>query len=411
MESKALQHIVQMVEAKLGLKEDSISLLIWKDRIQERLAACQLHSYEEYEQLLNTSKSEMQELIELMVNAETWFFRERGAFDYLAYFVKQAKGKISFFRILSLACSTGEEPYSIAMALIDAGLSLEDFRIDALDISYKVLRKAKAGVYGNMSFRGNNIDFRNHYFSHTASDYIIYDHIKQQVSFYKGNILDNINIFDSHTYHIIFCRNLLIYLNQKAQKKVLNDLKTLLASPGILVVGSAEANITLNAGLDLVLLPGTSIFTMDFEKFNENEKISSQNQIVNHPSLTTKHLDVSFQPSSHLLQLAASLEEKSDKALLLQEALNKANEGDFEEAKNLCSIYIRQYGAHPDIYYLLGLLYHTQSNEEEAKKCLHKAVYLNPSHVEALMCLALLYEGEGKREQAELFRKRAMKNI
>lgn len=411
MVSKSLHNIIQLVEAKLGLKLNSISLFIWKDKIQERMIACQLHSYEGYERLINISQQEMRELIELIVNSETWFFRERGAFDYLISYIEQAKEKISHFRILSIACSTGEEPYSIAMALLDAGLSLKDFRIDALDISHKALKKAKEGVYRKISFRGDNIDFRNRYFNEVESGYIIKNQIKQCVNFYDGNILEDSKTFDFYSYHIIFCRNLLIYLNQDSQKKLLNFFKTLLIPQGILILGLAEGKIALSAGFELVMAPGASVFKMDFKKIDTSEKKTyPKASNLKNPSMHVKNPAViSFQPTPNFLQLNSSLEEKSDKACLLQEALKIANEGSFEEAKYLCSLYIQHYGAHPEIYYLLGLLYHNQGNEKESKKYLHKAIYLDPSHSEALICLALLYESEGNKKQADLFRKRALK--
>lgn len=400
-----LYPIIHFIENELGLKPQSISLMIWKDKIDERIAACQLLSYEEYAKYLQISSQERQELFELIVNSETWFFREKEAFDYLVYAAKHGRFNLSYCQILSLACSTGEEPYSIAMALFDAGFVQENFQIHALDISYQSLDLAEIGEYTEKSFRGKDLNFRYRYFYPTPFGYAIQNRIKEQVSFYHGNILEEKQVLEPHLYDAIFCRNLLIYLHPEAQSKLLNKIRFLLAPQGILFVGRAETEIVRKAGFMPIPFPKSSAFQ---ERKQGNE---IEDDLVKNKRVTRKKNSFSSEKSHlHDLTLHSSIE-PSDKSILLRDALKRANEGAFEEAKQLCLHYLHRYGAHSEIYYLLGLLQQTQGHEEEAKHSFHKAIYLNPSHYEALMSLALLYESQGQLHQAELFRKRALKYL
>ncbi len=203
------------------------------------------------------------------------------------------------------------------------------------------------------------------------------------------------------SYQIIFCRNLLIYLHQNAQVDFLNWIKNNLSPQAILIVGAAETEIVRKLGFESILFPGVNAF---------KKKIKHSNQKLNHFPNFIRERDF---PRELRFPLLPSIKKNrdSDKFTLLKNALEKANEGAFEEARQLCSCYLQQYGAHADIYYLLGLLHQTRNQDEEASICFHKAIYLEPSHSQALICLALLYESRGEKGRAELFRKRALKYL
>src|SRR5262249_28978799 len=139
-----------------------------------------------------SSKHEIQELIETVVVPETWFFRDAKAFEVLAEFVvhewlpASPQGSL---KILSGPCSTGEEPYSVAMALLDVGMPAHRFTIDAVDISARAVAKAKAGVYGANSFRGQSLEFRERYFEETAIGYTLKRSVCRSVAFHQSNLL------------------------------------------------------------------------------------------------------------------------------------------------------------------------------------------------------------------------------
>src|SRR5215211_4812798 len=130
----ALALLERLLKDVIGLDAPSIGPSAIAQAANERRLACGCATLNDYEQLLQASPVELQNLIDRVVVPETWFFRNREAFDALSRIVRQPDYTDAFLRLLSLPCSTGEEPYSMAMALFDAGLPPQRFAIDAVDI-------------------------------------------------------------------------------------------------------------------------------------------------------------------------------------------------------------------------------------------------------------------------------------
>ncbi len=418
MISEFLNQIIELIEKKIGLKPKSVSFLIWEWVLKERMKLCNLSTYEDYYKRLQMSPHEVQELVELIVVPETWFFRDKSVFEFLTSLIHEKKIQNGPLKVLSVACSTGEEPYSIAMTLLAAGLAPKDFMVDALDISKKSLTKAEIGIYGKNSFRGKELDYRDVYFDHTSEGYAIKEDVKQHVHFYFGNILDK-TPFDAHSYPLIFCRNVLIYLDTVAQERTFKQLKSFLAPGGYLIVGPAEMQIARNAGFEPVHFPRAYAFTLEQKEEKPVEEKPRPIQAKGTRQRLLQKLCAPFAfadlpPSAEapaMIQVAPSIQGSDTKTLMLEEALKLANGGFFEEASSVCFKFMHQYGANPDIYYLLGLIQHAIGDEVKAEEFFHKTVYLRPSHYEALVYLALLHEKKGEFNKAELFRKRAQKNL
>ena len=133
------------------------------------------------ERLARTDSPRQRQLIETVIVPETWFFRDREAYVALVKVVLEewlpAHGD-GPLRLLSAPCSTGEEPYSMAMALFDAGLPANRFHIDALDISARSLARARRAFYGRNSFRGTNLSFRGRYFQAAAGGHHLAEAIR-----------------------------------------------------------------------------------------------------------------------------------------------------------------------------------------------------------------------------------------
>jgi chemotaxis protein methyltransferase WspC len=142
---------------------------------------------------LAAEEKELQQLIELVVVPETWFFRDHEACATLArYAIEEWRPAHpdSMMQLLSLPCATGEEAYSMAMALLDAGLPASRFRIDAIDISIKALARAREAVYGRNSFRSTDLSFRDRYFTGAGDTYLLSETVRRQVHFQPGNLVD-----------------------------------------------------------------------------------------------------------------------------------------------------------------------------------------------------------------------------
>ncbi|MBD5656911.1 MAG: methyltransferase, partial [Candidatus Eremiobacteraeota bacterium] len=141
----------------MGLDVAAIGRSTIEHAVRRRMAARSLEDVGAYERCLHSSERELQALIEAAVVPETWFFRDAEAFAEMARAVEVFSLRVDpgvTIRLLSLPCSTGEEPYSMAMTLLQSGFSVSRFRIDAIDISEQVLVRAEAAVYGKNSFRG-----------------------------------------------------------------------------------------------------------------------------------------------------------------------------------------------------------------------------------------------------------------
>ncbi|MFX1766733.1 tetratricopeptide repeat protein [Paraburkholderia sp. A1RI-2L] len=198
---------------------------------------------------LTTDVAERQALIDALVVPETWFFREREAFAALARggVQRHAAAPGELVRVLSVPCSTGEEPYSAAMALMDAGLAQTQFGIDAIDISATSIEAATRGVYGRNAFRGEAPalgGFRERYFHAAPDGWQLADAVRRAVSFERANLFDWLAAHPVR-YDFIFCRNVLIYFDREAQDRAIGLLRARLAEGGMIFVGPAETGLMM----------------------------------------------------------------------------------------------------------------------------------------------------------------------
>ncbi|NEO95554.1 MAG: protein-glutamate O-methyltransferase CheR, partial [Moorea sp. SIO3G5] len=241
--------IEALLRKKIGLDGSTIGSRQIARAIETRRLACGLPDQQTYLQQLQTSPQELEALIETVVVLETWFFRDRKPFAFVSRYVRSEwlpNPNHPILRVLSIPCSTGEEPYSIAMTLLDAGLTPNQFRVDAIDISKEALQKARRALYSRNSFRGNQLQQRKRYFKQTADGYELCQLVRNTVKFKHGNILGPLGLVQNN-YDIIFCRNLLIYLDKSARFRAIELLDRLLMPQGLLFVGSAETGvITIN---------------------------------------------------------------------------------------------------------------------------------------------------------------------
>ena len=155
--------------------------------------------------------------------------------------------------MLSVPCSSGEEPYSIAMALLSAGFDPDAIAIDAVDVSLEAVRRTREGTYRDGSFRSEIGEWKQ-YFRTSARGRELDQRVRSVVRVAHGNLVDASFAPPREQYDVIFCRNLLIYFDAEAQTRALASLAALLAPSGLLVVGSADSFAARRAGFEP--LPG-----------------------------------------------------------------------------------------------------------------------------------------------------------
>jgi len=197
-----------------------------------------------------TDEALIAEVVEAMTTNETFFFRDRVPFDHFRNHVLPtliaARGSHKRIRIWCAAASTGQEPYSIAMAIKEMGASLDGFRIDLLatDISEDVLEKARAGLYTQFEVqRGLPIHLLVKYFTQNGDLWQIAPEIRRMVQFRSFNLLSDFSRLGS--FDLVICRNVLIYFEQDTKTAVLEKLARVIAHDGFLILGAAETTIGL----------------------------------------------------------------------------------------------------------------------------------------------------------------------
>lgn len=410
-------YIEKILTDTLGLDLSSMGKG-FMERTQEGLlkkSGCS--SLEDYVAHLKSSPEEEEKIIEAVVVPETWFFRDHGPFDYLKYYLmdqgkqKTRKEKI---RILSVPCSTGEEPYSIVMTLLEAGMSPEEFVVDAVDLSENALRVARGGRYGKGSFRGMTEEMRRSYFHQEERNVRISEQVVSGVRFCRDNLLRPVSMAQMQTYHVIFCRNLLIYLHTKAKETAFSHIDRLLRPGGVLIAGHAEVLFWRQRGYLLVdhprsfalkkppvkeersclpsPLPAPGRGEMYPRREAEREgylRTVEKSQIVIAPHADVKKHD----------QEGGGIE-------FMIQARSLADRGELEEALSVCRRYLEKDHPCAELYYLMGLIHESRDRVGEAEECYLKALYLEPDHFETLIHAGLMYERRHDHEKATLFKNR-----
>ena len=163
-------------------------------------------------------------------NPEQWKYLEETVIPELI----QRFGKN--LKVWSAACSTGDEPYSLVMAL-SRHIPLQQIRIYATDLDKQVIAKAKTGLYGEKSIEGVPEDLKKKYFTKIGPSYKIADEIKARVDFHQHNLLKDTYPTDCN---LIVCRNVLIYFTEEAKDEVFRKYYQSLAKGGMLFIGSTE---------------------------------------------------------------------------------------------------------------------------------------------------------------------------
>jgi chemotaxis protein methyltransferase WspC len=411
-----MHRIEALLRQVIGLDAASIGSSLIDRIIRLRMKSQGLKQPEDYWKLLNTSRAELNELIEAVVVTETWFFRDREPF---AAFAKLVAGEWlprhpgTELRVLSVPCSSGEEPYSLAMSLLDARMPADLFVIDAVDISTHALARAQAGLYGKNSFRGKDLEFRDRHFKRSKEGYALNANVRTCVRFHHDNVLGH-DFLARHTpYDFIFCRNLLIYFDRATQIQALGKLHRLLVPDGVLFVGPAEVPLVIdngfvNANLSMAFACrkiNTPAVARSEPRPPAPASPRSESLSLKSPDFRRETLD--FRPKEPAAARRTTLDsrhETQDSGLDVAQQL--ADAGRLDDAAELCEAHLARHGTSAQAFYLLGLM-KDAIGDPEAITFYRKALYLEPNHYEALIHMALLLEKRGDAEGARTLKRRA----
>lgn len=223
---------------------DSKKQLVYS-RLARRLRALQLNNFDEYLAYLEHNKSEQQEFINALTTNLTAFFREAHHFSILADYVRNRKTAAAKLRVWCAASSTGEEPYSIAMTLVEAyGTYSPPVEIIASDIDSSVLQFAAQGIYSLDRLDALSLEQKKQFFlrgkGRNNSSAKVIDKLRQLVEFRQINLLERDWRLGAG-FDVIFCRNVMIYFDKPTQLQLLERMVRLLKPEGIYIAGHSES--------------------------------------------------------------------------------------------------------------------------------------------------------------------------
>lgn len=250
----------QLIHQLAGIHLSPAKKALVSGRLAKRLSQHQLGSYAEYFRLLTGSKdkSELQVAVDLLTTNETYFFREPKHFDYLRHKILSTHKPGRSFRVWSAACSSGEEPYSIAMVLSDM-LGDGLWEVVASDICTRVLEKARSGHYPMERASGISHDYLSRFclkgVGAQAGTLLVERGLRSRVNFIQVNLnqpLPALGEFD-----LIFLRNVMIYFDMETKRKVVQRMLPLLRPGGHFLVGHSES---LNGVVDTLQAIAPSIY-------------------------------------------------------------------------------------------------------------------------------------------------------
>ncbi|MHC2103729.1 protein-glutamate O-methyltransferase CheR [Methylobacterium sp. WL64] len=219
-------------------------------RLLERIAKTGSDSFKAYFTLLRfqASGEELQHLVNLMTVNETYFFREDYQFDALVRGIlpeiTRTRRPGATLRIWSMPCSTGEEPYSIAIQILEHWSRADEFAIEITgsDIDSRVLADARKGIYGNRSLQRLSPELRKKYFRRLGDDqFEIHEELRSSIEFSIANLSDPIHMHRYRAMDVIFCRNLLIYFDDTSRRAAVEALYECLIPGGFICLGHSES--------------------------------------------------------------------------------------------------------------------------------------------------------------------------
>ncbi len=423
-----------LIREKCGLSFEDSREAILAEGIKTRLSERAVASHEAYLTLLSCEPDEFNRLVNLITVKETYFFREAEHFKILTETLipeLSPKTKNRRIRIVCAGCSTGEEPYSIAIALAARfGPEFSNmFSVVGFDIDEEALCKAKTGVYAQHSFRGVPDQIRKDFFKEQENGYLISETVREGVEFLRLNIFGDSYPDTIRNADVIFYRNVSIYFEPEAQQRIFRNLAGILNKKGYLFLSSAETFIHNSGVLSLIEKEGVFLYekgvTVQLGERRKPPRCRNKSVALATQGLTetstakTKYAAARKMDEPHQLfdqALALAVDKKYDNALQLTERILRLqpsfmkahmlqagiliNLQRLDEAEIVCCRGMELDQWCLEGHLLLGLISRIQGNAEEARKRFKAAVYVKSSCWLAHFYLAEIYRVEGDRQRA-----------
>ncbi|NQU65225.1 MAG: hypothetical protein HQ517_13210 [SAR324 cluster bacterium] len=362
------------------------------------------------EQLLSLplGSTQFQVLVNHLTIGETYFFRNRPVYQALEQWAipdlirrKNLSGKR--LKIWSAACSTGEEPYSIAILLKRMIPDLKNWALTILatDINSFFIKKATEGIYREWSFRNVPAWLKPNYFSANGQNFEVKNEIKNMVSFGTLNLKDYVLLSsqpNTQACDVIFCQNALMYLSSDTVDKIIDRFHQSLTDEGILIVSPGDGGQLINQKFTALTFPGTQFFQKKKRRplvpvaypLNQNsvQHWNPSTDIDNH-ALFIAPDPVKPQEENRATAIESDGDSEEIQTIRLM-AKTCANQGELDKAKQWCEKGLAINKLDLDLYYLQAIIYQETGDLERAIAALEKTLYIEPEFVLAYFSLGHL---------------------
>lgn len=362
--------------------------------------------------LLSTppGRPQLEVLAHHLTVGETYFFRDRKAFDVLATRVLpeliRRRAPERRLRFWSAACCSGEEAYSLAIALHQVLPDLPSWNVTILatDVNTRFLRKARAGAYGEWSFRDAPRGLRERYFTKTSDGLsVIRQDIRKMVAFECVNLVDDAYptlATETNAMDLVFCRNVLMYFTPAQTRKVAGKLQRALTAGGWLAVGPSETSQTLFPQCVAHSFPGVILYQKRETELHQPPWIppdfgETRAPLTPAPGAPSPWMEP---PTDAGSVAAAPVPPEPESFAGMTRAL--ANEGRLAEALASCERWIASDKLNAGAYYVRAAVLIEHGQKEEAQRALRHALYLDPEFVLAHFVLGNLTSSRGADVEA-----------
>ncbi len=475
------EDFVDLIAKQTGIEIRAQNYGSMGDNIFSRLKALHLSSPQAYYNLLASttpeSEEEWQKFVCLVTNRESYFFRDKGQFHLLRNSLLpeliRRNQRIKTLRICSAGCSTGQEPYSIAILLRELIPDLQDWNLVILgiDINRESLDHGKRAYYNTWSFRQVEEDIKARYFKNAAGYYQLNEEIRTLVRFHQVNLTrDAFPRLNSELrdMDLIICRNVFIYFTDQAIAHVVEKFFNTLKPNGYLLTGHAELNNNHIKAFQAKLFPESVVYQRrsgDFSQLashpspsqsfkpkappldipttpKETAKPLFNQNFASVPVAPTRTVHSPLKPTAPTPTTPKTTETTAEPDILqevkqlvknksyqlaqtkLEQILRRspnhydssylmaelqANLGNYEKAKQWCQTAINLNAFSSTPHHLIAHIEEEQGHIEEAKKALKTVIYLDPDAVAAYINLGSLYQREGDFNRAKKMQQSALK--
>ena len=403
------EDIKEILRTKIGLNTSSIDSSYFNSTLLNFMEAIDCESTNELFDLLKLNQTKLVSFAEYFLEKSSWFFRDKETFNVLAEFINFQIKETDKIRILSMGCGTGEEPYSIAMSLVESGFNPKNFIVEAIDISPTVIEIARQALYNDNSFKDTDIRLKEKYFQQAEDIYILHPQIAQLVNFYKGNFIEQNFFAGRQHYDIIFAKNIFNFLTRDATMKLVNNILLVLSDSGILVATENEIDKFYTGQFQKTVYGETILKKINQENsIRQNEKIRGTKK--RHTSKLFTNI-LKFKKSHVMPYINAKGMPANNFPLnsRIREIQQMLHSGLYENALENCNELIKEDSQNADIYYWMGYINEAMNDLNKAEDFYHKALYIEPEHYEAIVKLIIIFESKGWTDKADLLKKRIEK--